>query len=204
MTVTRISTRIFGHQAVTYNDLNEIETVASKIAAGSAVSRASGATDLSLSGADGNQELEIVAEERPIESGSYGQSEAASRPNEIEASMTQVNIQSVAEEQVFHLTTMGRTTGLAREIEIWFVVSSERFYVFAETGEAAGWVKNIRRHPNVRVRIGDRQIDATARVLDHQADRELWDRVAAIADRKYGWGDGLPVEITPASSPNTN
>ena len=30
-------------------------------------------------------------------------------------------------------------------------------------------------------------------------DRKLRDQVAAIADRKYGWGDGLPVEITPLS-----
>jgi deazaflavin-dependent oxidoreductase (nitroreductase family) len=72
--------------------------------------------------------------------------------------------------------------------------------LFAETGEAAGWVKNIRRNPEVTVRIGDRQIDATARVLDPHTDRQLWDRVALIAARKYGWGDGLPVEITPLPS----
>jgi hypothetical protein len=53
-------------------------------------------------------------------------------------------------------------------------------------------VKNIRRNPAVTVRIGVPRIGATARVLD----RELWEQVAAIADRKYGWGDGLPVEIT--------
>jgi hypothetical protein len=34
-------------------------------------------------------------------------------------------------------------------------------------------------------------------VLDHHTDRKLWDQAAAIALRKYGWGDGLPVEITP-------
>jgi hypothetical protein len=34
-----------------------------------------------------------------------------------------------------------------------------------------------------------------ARVLDRETDRELWDQVAAIADHKYGWGDGLPVEL---------
>jgi F420H(2)-dependent quinone reductase len=64
-------------------------------------------------------------------------------------------------------------------------------------GEAAGWIKNIRRNPNVTVRIEEWQLDATARVLDRQADRKLWDQVAAIADHKYGWGAGLPVEITP-------
>jgi deazaflavin-dependent oxidoreductase (nitroreductase family) len=103
---------------------------------------------------------------------------------------------SVADEQVLYLTTVGRRTGLPREIEIWFVVWCERLYLFAETGEAAGWVKNIRRNPRVIVRIGEWQIDATARVLDRHTDSELWDQVAEIANRKYGWGDGLPVEIT--------
>ena len=96
------------------------------------------------------------------------------------------NLASIADEQVLYLTTIGRTTGLPREIEIWFVVCRERFYLLAETGEAAGWVKNIRRNPRVTLRIAERQIDAMARVLDRQADRKLWDEVAAIADRKYG------------------
>jgi hypothetical protein len=60
---------------------------------------------------------------------------------------------------------------LPRVIEIWFVACCERLYLFAETGEAAGWVKNIRRNPKVTVRIGKRQIDAMARVLDRNADR---------------------------------
>jgi deazaflavin-dependent oxidoreductase (nitroreductase family) len=104
----------------------------------------------------------------------------------------------IADKQVLYLTTIGRRTGLPREIEIWFVVYRDRFYLLAETGEAAAWVKNIRRNPAVGVRIGDRQIGATARVLDRETDRELWDRVSEIAGRKYGWGDGLPVEIAPS------
>ena len=99
-------------------------------------------------------------------------------------------LQWVANEQVLYLTTIGRTTGFKREIEIWFVVCDEHFYLFAEAGEAAGWIKNIRRNPKVTIRIGERQIDATARVLDRGTDRKLWDRVAAIADRKYGWATG--------------
>jgi deazaflavin-dependent oxidoreductase (nitroreductase family) len=114
--------------------------------------------------------------------------------------MTCVSLRSVAKKQVLYLTTVGRRTGLPREIEIWFVVWCERLYLFAETREAAGWVKNIRRNPKVMVGIGECRIDATARVLEPRTDRKLWDRVAAIANRKYGWGDGLPVEITRLSS----
>ena len=110
------------------------------------------------------------------------------------------SLESVKDSRVLYLTTVGRRTGLPREIEIWFVVCCERLYLFAETGEAANWVKNVRRNPKVSVRIEERRIDATPRVLDRQSDRKLWDLVAEIANRKYGWGDGLPVEITPVPS----
>jgi deazaflavin-dependent oxidoreductase (nitroreductase family) len=121
-----------------------------------------------------------------------------------EAAMARESFQSFAGEQVLYLTTTGRMTGLPHEIEIWFVVCREHLYLFAETGEAAGWVKNIRCSPKVTVRIGERRFDATARVLDRQAHRKLWNEVAAIADRKYRWGEGLPVEITPSPSPPHN
>jgi deazaflavin-dependent oxidoreductase (nitroreductase family) len=120
--------------------------------------------------------------------------------------MTRTSLDSVADEQLVYLTTVGGRTGLPREIEIWFVVWCERLYLFAETREAAAWVKNIRRNPKVKVRIGEWRTDATARVLDPHTERKLWDQVAAIANRKYGWGDGLPVEITllPLGAPHVN
>ena len=107
-------------------------------------------------------------------------------------------LQSLADGQVLHLTTVGRVSGLPREIEIWFIVWREKFYLFSEHREAAGWVKN---HPPQSGRsasvLDGAGFKALARVLDYRKDRELWDEVQAIADRKYGWGDGLPVEIAP-------
>src|SRR5262245_21922217 len=99
--------------------------------------------------------------------------------------------------QVLYLTTTGRVSGLPREIEIWFVASDDKLYILAEHFHKAHWVQNIASNPRVRVRIGDRDLEATARILDPEQDRDVWQRAQRLAEEKYGWGDGLPVEITP-------
>jgi deazaflavin-dependent oxidoreductase (nitroreductase family) len=96
-----------------------------------------------------------------------------------------------------YLTTTGRNTGQPREIEIWFIVHDGSFYVFAEGFHEAQWVKNIARNPRVRVRAGGRTVDATAAALDQVRDAGEWQTVQDLARAKYGWGDGLPVRITP-------
>ena len=99
--------------------------------------------------------------------------------------------------QFLYLTTTGRTTGQPREIEIWFVESEGKLYILAEHFHKAQWVKNILRNPRVRVRLGSSSFEATARVLDQKRDAALWSLAQGLEKEKYGWGDGLPVEITP-------
>ncbi len=99
--------------------------------------------------------------------------------------------------QYLYLTTTGRKTGLAREIEIWFVETGGKLYILAEHYHRAQWVRNIIHNPRVRVRLGDETFDSMARVLDRDRDAELWQLVQQLEVEKYGWGDGLPVELTP-------
>ena len=99
--------------------------------------------------------------------------------------------------QFLYLTTTGRTSGLPREIEIWFVEADGKYYILAEFQEAH-WVRNIEKNPRVRVRVGDRNFDATARMLDPNRDATAWQMAQQLEREKYGWGDGYPVEITPA------
>jgi deazaflavin-dependent oxidoreductase (nitroreductase family) len=99
--------------------------------------------------------------------------------------------------QYLYLTTTGRKTGQAREIEIWFVAHAGRFYILAEHFHRAQWVRNILADPRVRVRLDGRAFEATARVLDEQTDTALYQLAQQLEREKYGWGDGLPVEITP-------
>ena|ERR1044072_8963054 len=99
--------------------------------------------------------------------------------------------------QYLYLTTTGRVTGRPREIEIWFVESEGKFYILAEHFHKAQWVNNILSNPRVRARVAGRSFEATARVLDEKKDSALWKVAQSLEREKYGWGDGLPVEITP-------
>ena len=98
---------------------------------------------------------------------------------------------------VLYLTTVGRTSGVPRQIEIWFVAAGGKYYLLAEHFRRAQWVQNIERNPSVQVRLGGQERAATARILDETADRETWQLAQDLARQKYGWGDGLPVEIAP-------
>jgi hypothetical protein len=69
--------------------------------------------------------------------------------------------------------------------------------VIAEHRDRANWVRNIRANPHVRVRVDDRRFAGTARLVDDEREPDLAEAVKALSDAKYGWSDGLIVEITP-------
>ncbi len=102
-----------------------------------------------------------------------------------------------AGERFLYLTTTGRVSGLPRTIEIWFVEHAGRYYVVAENRERAQWVQNIARDPAVYFRVGTRSepgpdVPARARVV---REEDLTREVSALMNAKYGWSDGLVVEI---------
>jgi deazaflavin-dependent oxidoreductase (nitroreductase family) len=97
-----------------------------------------------------------------------------------------------------YLTTTGRVSGEPREIEIWFTERDGRFYIIAEHRESTHWVRNSQANPQVKVRVGDRAFQAIARVVNDDREPELAAAVKALSDAKYGWSDGLIVELAPA------
>ena len=102
---------------------------------------------------------------------------------------------TTSEPPYLYLITTGRRSGLPREIEIWFITRDGVYYLVAERGERAAWVRNIRADPRVRVRIDDQTHEARARVVDVSQEPELVSAVRRLSEDKYGWGDGLIVEI---------
>jgi deazaflavin-dependent oxidoreductase (nitroreductase family) len=101
------------------------------------------------------------------------------------------------ESPYLYLTTTGRRTGLPREIEIWYTQRNARHYVISERHDRAQWVRNILVDPRVRWRVGKAMFTGRARVINPAAEPELTEAVQNRSRQKYGWGEGLIVELTP-------
>ncbi len=106
-----------------------------------------------------------------------------------------------ADPEFLYLTTTGRRSGQPREIEIWFTARAGRYYVVSEHREEAAWVRNLAAAPRVQVRVGDLIFCASARVVHESTEPELAAAVQELSEKKYGWGEGLVVELTPAVGP---
>ena len=102
------------------------------------------------------------------------------------------------EAEFLYLTTTGRQSGQPREIEIWFTRYEGRYYLVAEHREKTQWVQNIRANAHVQVRVGESHFPARARVVDARKEPALAREIRGRSEKKYGWGDGLVVEIDPA------
>lgn len=110
-----------------------------------------------------------------------------------------------------YVTTTGRRSGEPHTIEIWFALHEDRVYLLSGGGERSDWVKNLGEHPTVGLRIGDRDMIATAaQVTDHGEDglarRLLVEKYQPrYADDLSEWGrTALPIVIQlpgPAARP---
>jgi len=101
----------------------------------------------------------------------------------------------MATEKYLYLTTTGHRSGRAHEIEIWYVAHAGCYYIVAEKGEAAHWVRNLRARSAVHFRLGAG--DDKAALATVPTAPALIAAVKAKMDAKYGWSGGLVVEIRP-------
>ncbi len=95
--------------------------------------------------------------------------------------------------------------GRPRTIEIWFATDGTRIYLLAGGRDRAHWVRNLRVEPRVRVRIGGRTIDGTARVIEGEPTEMVARHLLAAKYQRWtegaplsSWAAGsLPVEVRP-------
>jgi deazaflavin-dependent oxidoreductase (nitroreductase family) len=95
----------------------------------------------------------------------------------------------LADEDFAYLTTTGRRTGKEHTIEIWFSFHDGHIYMLSGGGDQADWVRNLKKTPAVRLRVGTQSTRAKARVLRAGTKEDALAR--QLLDGKYqGWREG--------------
>lgn len=98
--------------------------------------------------------------------------------------------------QFLNLITMGWRSGEQHKIEIWFVEYRGKYYVISERHEHAHWVQNIIHNPRISFAVNNNnKFEGTARLVDKDKDPELAAVVSRLMNAKYGWNEGLIVEL---------
>lgn len=81
------------------------------------------------------------------------------------------------------LETIGRKSGEPRRTPIGNGLDGDTFWIVAEHGRRAGYVRNIQANPRVRVKAGDRWRSGTAHLMPDDDPRE---RIRKIGLRLNG------------------
>jgi deazaflavin-dependent oxidoreductase (nitroreductase family) len=101
------------------------------------------------------------------------------------------------------LETTGRRSGLKRRTPVVAMLRGDTFWLVAEYGRRAGYVRNLEADPSVRVKVGGRWRAGTARVLADDDPRARLRRTGRpLLGRVISWfGDDLltvQIDLTPA------
>jgi deazaflavin-dependent oxidoreductase (nitroreductase family) len=83
------------------------------------------------------------------------------------------DLRALAGEDFCYLTTTGRVTGGPHTIEIWFAIEGQTLYMLSGGRDGSDWVKNLKRTPEVTVRIAGKHFDGHARVVEDAGEDEL-------------------------------
>ena len=70
------------------------------------------------------------------------------------------------------LETTGRKSGQARRVPVGNGLRGDTFWIVTEHGSSADYVKNIRKNPRVRVKVGRTWREGTAHILPDDDVRE--------------------------------
>lgn len=97
------------------------------------------------------------------------------------------------DEENCYVTTTGRRTGRAHEVEIWFGVIDDTLYLISGNGTSADWYQNALAQPRVVVRIAGRSRDGIARPEVPAVERR---RVGELMAEKYPWDGDASIGLT--------
>ena len=67
----------------------------------------------------------------------------------------------------------------------------------SERKKQAHWVQNLIHNPSVSFSVSGKTFDGRAGIVSSDSDVTVAAKVSELMDKKYGWSDGLIVELTP-------
>lgn len=97
--------------------------------------------------------------------------------------MDQRDLESLKNEKLAYLTTIGRKTRRAHTVEIWFAFADGKLYLSHE-GTFTDWMRNLSENSQVRVRIGKLTFEAEAVIL--KAGSSLAAGKRSLYEKYYG------------------
>jgi deazaflavin-dependent oxidoreductase (nitroreductase family) len=93
-------------------------------------------------------------------------------------------------------------TGQPHTIEIWFALDGKTLYMLSGGGDKSDWVKNLKRAPDVKVRLQHTHFSGQARVVEDRQEDALARRLVVAkytprySDDLTEWGrTALPVAV---------
>lgn len=88
-----------------------------------------------------------------------------------------------SDEPFCYVTTTGRRSGRPHTVEIWFAVAGRTLYVLAGGRDRADFVRNLRAHPEARVRIAGQEHLAVVRFPEPGSEED--ERARRLVLHKY-------------------
>jgi deazaflavin-dependent oxidoreductase (nitroreductase family) len=92
-------------------------------------------------------------------------------------------LKSLKKEHFAFLTTIGRRSGKAHTVQVWFAFADGKIYMSHE-GEYTDWMRNITKNGRVRVRIGSSNYEGEARTVKQGTSREVGKN--SLYEKYYG------------------
>ncbi len=102
-----------------------------------------------------------------------------------------MDVSELAGTDYCYLTTIGRTSGQPREIEIWFGLVGTTLYMLSGGRDRSHWVRNLKKTPEVSVRIGDRTFAGVARTVAPDTEEDAVARKLLVEKYQPGYGNDL-------------
>ena len=119
--------------------------------------------------------------------------------------VAKADLEKVANESTVEITTTGRKSGKAHTKPIWFVYDQGRLYLQSGQEGKSDWYQNLKKNPQMTLKIGTVTFQGKAKFIDDQNETErihglfsakyIGARLAGMVGSSIGHGKAVEVEL---------